>query len=292
MLPNGKTAWSGLHVRHICLSDYFRGNLFALGMYSGNVFLYSQSTCQHTGTLQHGEPVKALALGYTGRYLLASAGPKHLRLWEIDGSQVWRCELASPCVGIAFSPDFRKLVVLTRPHSGIQLDVEDGSPMRGHTFTGSSKILSITMDQVPIATSISPDTSRLAIVYRGRAIQLWGLHEETILIGFCGRNTSSPSPGLSPLRALFNPNPDISLLAVSFGHGEVALYDSQTQEELACVNCFAFAMAATPNGRILATADGHGMIELWEFQTLKFLYRMTSYEAVNMLAFSGEAPGS
>ena len=259
-------------------------NVFALGMKSGNILLYNQSTCQNISSFQHGEPVKVLKFDTSGT-LLASAGAKRFKLWDVHGNERWSYDLTHPCVTLSFSQDGRRLVALTRDNGGVELDVEDGSEIRLQAFTGTSGILAETSDQAPLAASISPDLSILAIVYRGRPIHLWSLHGERKLIGFCGREVG----GISAGSVLFNPNPNINLLAIAYQDGELALHDPWTQKQLAVVDGGALTLASTPDGKTLASADGHGTIQLWDFETLTLLYRISGYEeGVDNLAFSND----
>ena len=193
-----------------------------------------------------------MAFGGLDHNLLASVGTRYLKLWDIDGYQLWSYDLSNLCVALLFSQDNQKLIVAMRPHLGVQLSVEDGSELQRHQFIGGSVILSITRRKTTLTISISNNGFLLAVVDRGRSVRLWSLHEELKWIGFCGRNPSSPNPGVPPLAALFNPSPSENLLVVAYHHGEMALYDSMTQKELTTVDCYAFAIASIPDGTTLS----------------------------------------
>lgn len=261
-------------------------NIFALGMKSGDVLLYNQSTCQCVSTLQHLEPIKVLKFDHSSSWLV-SAGAKHLRLWNLNGFHAWTYDLEDPCVGISFAEDRRSLIVVMRSNKGVELNIDNGSELRRHEFTGSSDILASTSHQAPLAVSVSPDFSILAIVYRGRPIHLWSLQGHKKLIGFCGRDVGKANPGISAGTVLFNPNPNINLLAIAYQDGELALHDPWTQKELVSVDGDALSLASSPDGRTLASADGHGTIQLWDFETLTLLHRMSGCEqGLDKLAFS------
>jgi WD40 repeat protein len=56
---------------------------FAVGCFSGKIFLFKQTTCQKIAVLGHGEPVRLLIFGDV-RNILVSAGSKYIRVWDLE----------------------------------------------------------------------------------------------------------------------------------------------------------------------------------------------------------------
>jgi WD40 repeat protein/pimeloyl-ACP methyl ester carboxylesterase len=263
-------------------------NVFAIGMKNGRISVYDQSTCQEKQILNHEEPVKLLAFDQlTNR--LASAGPKTLRVWTLNGEQLQAFELQQPCVTLAFAKEGNGLIVVNRGSRLVRWNLDDHSIRRESICTGTLPGQGQkTIRQAPIAATISPDQTILALLYRGRPIHLWSLEDDTLL-GLCGRDVGSKTTNISVQTALFNPNPDLGLLAVAYQDGELALYNAWSQKELNSVDGNAFTLASSPDGRTLATGDTRGTVQIWDFESLTLLYRINSgCDEVKSLAFSGD----
>jgi WD40 repeat protein/pimeloyl-ACP methyl ester carboxylesterase len=263
-------------------------NVFAIGMKNGRISIYDQSTCQEKQVFNHEEPVKLLAFDQS-TYRLASASPKTLRVWTLKGEQLQEFELQQPCVTLAFAKEGNGLIAVNRGSRLVRWNLDDHSMRRESVCTGTLPGQGQkTIRQAPIAAAISPDQTILAILYRGRAIHLWSLEDDTLL-GLCGRDVGSKIVNISVQTALFNPNPDSGLLAVAYQDGELALYDAWSQKELNSVDGNAYTLASSPDGRTLATGDTRGTVQVWDFETLTLLYRINSgCDEVKSLAFSGD----
>lgn len=127
----------------------------------------------------------------------------------------------------------------------------------------------------------------LAAAYSRRPIVLWDL-EEDVYYGSCGKKLSDGRTSTHPVTALvFNPNPAIDLLVVSYLDGELVLlnpFDDQTLESRHA-NCHTLASSA--DGRLLAGSAGFGVIHIYEFDTLMLLYQVqSSGSSINQLSFS------
>jgi WD40 repeat protein len=263
-------------------------NVFAIGMKNGTILVYDQATCQETCAFQHLEPVKRLQFDGMG-HRLASAGPKTVRLWSLEGHQLWTVSLQHPCANLSFAKDDKILMAVSRGNRSIWWRSDDGNLIREFFYDGKTQpLLQKATRQMPLAAAVSPDQTLVALLYRGQPIQIWSLENDT-LIGLCGRDVGGNAPNISVQTALFNPNPDSTILAVAYQDGELALYDSWSQRELKSVDGSAYTLAATPDGRTLATGDSRGTVQIWDFETLTLMYRINSgYDEVKSLAFSGD----
>ena len=287
-------------------------NIFAIGLKNGTVIVYDQSTCQEKLSVKHKlqqessqvDSDQQRRLPLTIRLLafdasdtrFASASVHAICVWSIDGDLLHVFSLQEPCVSMRFSVDLKELIGITRSSRVARWPLwEEEDDMllvpavqSRRLSTGNTRLpVSDLPRQAPLAAAISPDQSMLAMLYRGRPIYICSLEDDTIL-GFCGRDVGSSTSNISVQTALFNPNPEASLLAVAYQDGELAVYDVWTLKELVSVDGDAYTMAATPDGRTLGTGNTRGTINIWDFETLCLLYAIRSgCDEVRSLAFSG-----
>ena len=259
---------------------------FAIGFKSGKVFLHDQSTCQEQLSFQHPEPVKLLEFDSQDRRVL-SAGPKHIAMSSIGGELVWKRKLPYGVIEAAFSSGDDLVVAATRGNEILRLNAGTGEDME-KPFNIAKARGPERITQSPLAATISPDLTVVAMVYRGRPLQLWSLETDSFL-GFCGDAYENGRPSISAETALFNPNSEAGLLAVIYQDGQLTLHDTWTQQELQSVPGDALTLASTPDGRTLATGNAIGVVQIWDFETLRLMYQINSSDyAVKSLAFSGD----
>ncbi|EXJ63335.1 uncharacterized protein A1O5_11656 [Cladophialophora psammophila CBS 110553] len=287
-------------------------NVFAIGMKSGVVTVYDQSTCQERLSVQHknweestpsvpgvtAKPptaVRLLAFASSDTRF-ASASSRSICVWSMGGELLNILPLQIPCVSLKFSVDQKELLGVTtssqivRWRSSEEADVPDvlGHCRRPLTARNTEHQELALRHQAPLAAAISPDQSMVALLYRGRPIYLCSLEDNTVL-GLCGRDVGSKARNISVQTALFNPNPELNLLAVTYQDGELAIYDAWAQKELVRVEGDAYSLAATPDGRTLGSGNYRGTIHVWEFDTLCLLYSIKSgLDDVRELAFTGD----
>ncbi|KAK4151819.1 hypothetical protein C8A00DRAFT_35538 [Chaetomidium leptoderma] len=270
--------------------------LFALGMKSGAIKLYQESTCREISLLEHGEPVKMLKFSNASQ-LLASAGYGQLKLWSVNGGELlWAIPHRNPLSSMRFTETDECLVAVNQHRETIMLHVDDGARMNrgdgneqeGH---GSKPKLSQGSWQVVLSADICPKAELLAVAHRGRPPQIWSIRGD-VMITTCHMARDKPGiPIMSVSKVLFNPNPAIELLAVSYQDGDLAIFDiwAGDDHEVKSLSADSLTLASTSDGRTLASGDARGTIKLWDFETLTLLYciRSTEYE-VRSLAFSGD----
>lgn len=88
---------------------------------------------------------------------------------------------------------------------------------------------------------------------------------------------------------VFNPNPDVWLLAVGYWDGELALYDTLRRDLKHSVTSDAQTLAVSPDGRTLAGGSTTGKVQLYDFETLQLLYDITlSGSNVAALTFTSD----
>ncbi|CDM29077.1 hypothetical protein DTO013E5_5806 [Penicillium roqueforti] len=254
--------------RALCYGDDF----LALGLSSGDVVLYYAITYQEYKVLEHGEAIKFVAFK-AKTDLLATCGMKLVKVWDFRSGQVVH-SLASPLrpMGMEFDADMLLIAssnnyVATwdlgrssRPESvrrpWYETDTPNRTPPRGALC----------------ALTLSTNQGMLAVAYSGRLIVLWDM-EEDAYAGSCGKKLSNGDTSTHVVVALaFNPNPDISLLAVAYLDGDLALLDPFADKQLECFRANCQTLAPSPDGRLLAAGGANGIIHVYEFDTFKLLY--------------------
>ena len=79
---------------------------------------------------------------------------------------------------------------------------------------------------------------------------------------FQGKQLGTGSIAASAMAAIFNPNPDVNLLAVTYMDGELAMFDTYYRGMITSVVTDAEVLAASPDGRNLVSGDSSGKIYL------------------------------
>lgn len=268
----------------VCHGDEF----FAIGLNTGSVALYNGTSCQEYKVFDHGETVTHLQF-QDKTNLLASCGQKTIRLWDIysgDSLHTFQAPPRSMC--LAF--DEKLLLAVSYGNYIASWDLITGTQLSKRTWHDSDTSLTVPprpTRQPPCGVSISLAHKMLAVAYRGRPITLWDL-EEGMYYGSCGKKLPNGLTGPYLINALvFNPNPNIPLLAATYQDGDLVLLDPFNDITIERFRANSHVLAASPDGRTLVGADGFGTIQVYEFETLRLLYRITSTTAnIRQLAFS------
>ena len=272
-------------------------SLFAVGLVSGQITIYHETTCQDLRTLSHGEAVKLLQFGDKGDFL-ASAGFKSICIWNVASWEtLWKLDIESPCMSISFVDNDRLLLGAFKNNELLVWDLATGlcreltSWLDGLDEEYSGRFLR------PATAALDGVSSLLAVVYRGWDIILWDIENESLYDIYCQETGSLGTQakkrlGISSVLSLaFNRAPEAGLLAASFTDGELVVfntYEGIVQARVPATN--AHSLASSPDGLMLACGNSAGTIQLFEFDTLKLLYRIQSEEfGIKSLAFSADS---
>jgi WD40 repeat protein len=236
-------------------------NVFAIGMRSGNITLYNQTTFQAERTFQHLEPVKVLKFDNSCKRF-ASAGWKMIKLWDRTGSQIWSQSLASPCIAVAF--DTKHVAGVSKASHVTFWDLMDGAVKSDHfyRYRTPDDVDFNASHRAPLAAAFSNNVEILALGYRSQYVCLWDLGNQDF-IGCCSRpaEDGSGTVGLCVGTVHFNPNPDMNLLAVGYQDGDLAIFEPWSRELVTVVEANAFSLASSPDGRTLAVGDSCGTVQ-------------------------------
>jgi WD40 repeat protein len=258
---------------------------FAVGTQTGDIEIYNRGSCQWERTIQHQEALDVIQFDTSGDFL-ASCGSRSIKLWNINGAALWTHKLISRIIELVFGTNSLVGVSMNGQITTWNLKSGDvmGDPHRYHYKSPDGE--SLVRARAPQTASLSPDFELVAFGYRSPDIGLWGLQDHEF-IGWCicpGVNTAS--------LVLFNPNPNIGLLAVGYKDSTLAIFDSWSQELIQSVKTGAgtqevSSLASSPDGRTLVTVDSCGTMQVWDFETLSLLYHVKSSDlGFRLVAFS------
>jgi WD40 repeat protein len=248
---------------------------FAIGLITGNIEIYNQGSCQWERTIQHHEHIDILKFEHSGHFL-ASCGTRSIKLWDTNGSELWTRRLKSRCIELAFHAsslvgvstnghvttwNLKTGEIVGEPHRFLYKESDDES--------GKPQV------RAPSTASISPAFQMIALGTRKAYVCLWSLQDSDV-IGWC----SIPDADSVAL-VLFNPNPNIGILAVGYNTSRLAIFDPWSQDMIQSTKTGnghqqVASLASSPDGRTLASVDSCGTMQLWDFETLTLLYQVKS----------------
>lgn len=269
-------------------------NTFAVGMSNGTIYLYNLMTCQRTCQIEHGEAVKVLEFDSSGDRL-ASGGRHKIKVWDLlTDNQVWEFQISQQVLTLAFFDTDKTLLATLRDNHIIYFDLSEGCEIRVCPWLDERNGEQFRPSRPPTKTAVSSELKLLGVNYRGRLI-IWDLEVDSFL-GVCGKEESQQYAGHSVTQTsimdfVFNPSPNLQLLAAAYQDGSLALFDpieGITHQVASRVD--AQTLASSPDGRTLASGNAFGTIQLFEFETLKILYRLKSDDVgINKMVFSSDS---
>ena len=269
----------------ICHGDDF----FAVGLTSGMVALYHATSFQEYKMINHGESVRLLRFK-SKTSLMASCGIKAIRIWDTyTGETIHKFPAPQRFMDLAFDQNF--LIAASSKNYIASWDLDNaGAQQPNRPWSDSGEFLDARLHRTPCAISIAVSHKMMAVAYSGRPIILWDL-EEDAYYGTCGKKLATGETSTHMVTAIvFNPNPNIGLIASSYLDGELVLIDPFDDRELESFRADCHTLAASPDGRLLAGGAGGGTVQVYEFDTLRLLYRVKSSNVyIKQLAFSRDS---
>ncbi|KAJ5189674.1 hypothetical protein N7472_008688 [Penicillium cf. griseofulvum] len=265
----------------------------AVGLSSGAVLLYYATSYQEYKILEHGEAVNFIAFKPKSD-LIATCGMKLAKVWDVRSGQVVHSLASSPPHPLGMEFDGNTLLMASRNNYVATWDLGHGaqpvSVRRPWSDIDTPETNQTPPRGTPCALTLSTSHGMLAVAYSGQPITLWDMKEDAYA-GKCGKKLSSGETSTHVVVALaFNPNPDISLLAVAYLDGDLALLDPFADRQLECFRANCQTLAPSPNGRLLAAGGANGIIQVYEFDTFRLLYSVKSSNSyIKQLAFTRDS---
>ena len=275
----------------LACSDKF----FAVGMSSGKIAIYNETTCQQSQLLEHSEPVKLLQFGHRIDILI-SAGPRKVRIWDIGSwAQLWEFKTSQQCLSLALIEEDQILLGALKNNNLAIWDLAEGTLRDTADWTRDLEGPQSHAYRRPVAAAFCIESCLLAVVYRGQDILLWDLERDALHDTYSKAGSSTKSAKVDVSAGVtgglvFSATPSATLLAAAYSDGDLVLFDTSegTVTDKTLVN--AQTLACSPDGRTLASGDSSGTIQLFDFETLRLLYRINSDEyCIRELAFTGDS---
>lgn len=254
-------------------------HFLAVGFMSGTFILYHIRSYEEYKTLYHGEMVQFIAFKPNSD-LLATCGVKVTKVWDVKRGEVVHIFDSPPRpLGVTWDSD-RLLISSSDNYVATWTLAEDtlseSDPIKWNNPDTGDDTQTPSFG-TPAALDISISHSMLAVAYSRQPIMLWDLKKNTY-IGTCGKKQSNGEVGNFPIVTLvFNPNPDLRLLAALYMDGGVVVLDPKTNRQVTCSRANCQNIASSPDGRRLAASAANGIIQVYEFASLKLIYQVNGH---------------
>ena len=244
----------------------------AIGLSDGRVCSYSDVSLQQQHVMDGGprERIKILKYSSGDRHLLV-AGVRTIRLWDTESCQVsWSHRCPHQILAVSFMEDDEFVNIALQSNTIVTFRTLDGVEASRLDLIGN-----LNRDAVdskswapPSFMEFSSDSSLLAVGCRGQPVRLFDVNDEEFSLE-CRRDSISASACTVHYwvdAMVFNPNPRIPVLIVSFGDGELDVF-SLWSGSMVCKIPAAFAhnIACAPDGKCLVTASAQGCIQIYDF---------------------------
>lgn len=267
--------------------------IFAVGYSVGSISLYHNGTCLPWKTLEHGSPVRHLLFNANDTHIF-SVGRRDIRVWEIEsGAVLWASKVSRDVMNLDITEDGKVVMVTDKSHTFTSWEMQSGELKQKLIWAENMPFQDeIGFRRPPITAALSPDSSLIAIVYRGRPICLYDLDDDS-LYGLVSREEDPTTQGLgsntSPVSLVFNTKKDSCTFVAAYEEGDLCLFDYEELTLLKTIETNAHTVACSPDGLTLVTGNSFGTVQLWEFDTLKLLYQVNAADySIRGIAFSAD----
>ena len=252
-----------------------RDGRFAVGFSNGNIIVYYCTSCQEVIRLKHGDGVLVMELGSLAA-LLAAGSRRSVKLWNVaTGSLLFAHDISpgNDPLTLCIDDEGTRLMTATMKKDFITWNIPNRKIVKNQTW--AEKDAASTVGRPPTVIKISLEHRLLAVTYRSLPIFLWDL-DTFILLGRCDLPTSRRGSVSIPITDfVFNPNPEVELIAVAYMASELVLYDVFRFTFKASIPSECDILAASSDGRTLAGGDSSGRIQLFDFDTLQLLMQIS-----------------
>lgn len=143
------------------------GERFAIGMRSGIVKIYDQSSCQICLALDHEEIVRLIRFDAVSSQIV-TCGYELVKLWRSDGTLLWSRTVKESIMALSFLPIEKTILALDRGSNIVRFTIEDGLPQSPTAADISSNTARRKLWQVVTTADICPEKKLIALAYRGR----------------------------------------------------------------------------------------------------------------------------
>ncbi|KAL1835925.1 hypothetical protein VTJ49DRAFT_5861 [Mycothermus thermophilus] len=238
------------------------------------IVIYDSNTLQAVDDLWHEEnTIRGLEFGPASGSLVAY-GTKEISLWDKKHKLVWRKSVKHPQspVSITFNVDEDELLVCAKGGHIYVLSAEDGSHQNElplfHSGDSDSEDdgCRIPSGTPPSKICMSPLHGLAAITYRCSPVILWDIHRQRNEGVFYRPGTSSVYRQVQVHDLVFNPLPEMNLLAIAYDGVGIVTCDPWTREQLGIRGIEARILVSSRDGRTLFAGDLSNAIHILTFE--------------------------
>ena len=264
------------------------GTYFVTLIWSGTLVVWYAGSCVEARRLYHGESISVMECSRAS-YLVATAGTKTIRVWDINcGEEVF-------CLPKTYE---RRILALAFGGADENLYIGyDDSTMHCYELKTSTEEKNMLAEEAgdmdhacPHLISFSPDARQVLTGYRGKPVLVWRLEAPHRRPQKCSRpedrfgRNQDYSKAATPQRAWWQPTSSVVLILYNDTSLVEWSIEDDTQREISHVG--ALEMAISPQGNLLLTADHNGTLSVWTVPEFRLVYQLKYDDVVVSLAFS------
>ncbi|KAI0008496.1 hypothetical protein F4779DRAFT_449667 [Xylariaceae sp. FL0662B] len=259
---------------------------------AGTISVWNCTTFHQTHTMNHAELVSAICFSGNGNRI-ATYGRRTTKVWDCQTGHLLNTfanppEMQGLC--LEFAENSTSLMAGTDRQCVLQVSLEgtnnwsifDPMLLRDvESFEGT--ILS-----TPTVLAISPDHTRIAVVYRRFPLTIWSLAPAKVLRRV-SRNSKYNGTSTSPFVAQISWHPNSEELIGLFQDGysfKLNVLDGKYQEHPPDPGQWPFDIHVSPDGTVFAILGVQGSIKLYDYRTYKLIYQLTSEDVITGFCFS------
>lgn len=255
----------------------------AVGLSDGKVMLYNGPTLEHIATLNHGETVRVLEIDPISSGLIV-CGPRRMTLWSNRRTCVWTTRFTyqrSP-ISVTIDTEAGQILVPGKDGQVANYSLEDGTLLdifplyHSPDSESEDEEMKILPGTPPTCVRMSPAHALIAVAYRQSPVYIWDSDRHQKIGTFLrpGTEDADCQPHVHDL--VFNPLPEIDLLAISYDNVGIVVCDPWTLDQLSVCSVDSRTLAVSSDGRTLVSGDYSGIIHLFSFESsLRTMYRIS-----------------
>ena len=252
---------------------------------SGTIVIWYAETCEEARRIEHGEYVALMEMNKS-QTLLVTAGIDSYKVWDIaSGRELYKIRKLSLALikAIAFGSNDAELVVALDDCSATCYDLETSSNRWYFSVPDDGEY-----HGCPLVVTISPDSTKLAMAWRGKPPVVWSIPGTNSQRPLRCRVRSSTDALYSPLTMQWQADANsILILCSNTRLIEWHIYDEEQREY---DHLKPLEMAVSQDGNFLLTSDHMGAISVWTFPRLSLIYQLVNEnEFIEDLVFSPDS---